>query len=378
MNYDKLKMAENLENKLINFLLGIPEMSRRETRDLLLANLPEKPVSLMTRDDASRQDLAYIVKSAIQFGQVASTEMFAIEILIQNAKPFVEGLDKENQLKALLQEFQGKNQDKSSPQNLQLSPAGPETVPFVIVSMTLDEANQLKEKLNTTDNNLKTELNNFRDLTESLKDHGVIEFTRYYGRNREDWKPYTCSDKTIKEIILEIVNEVNEYYQQQESNMSVIKPYFLSTDCFESDFSKRANTWHELRQQGCVIIVDSVSLFHPGIRDKFLRAEISSNENVSILTLSPVNPCMVEANKILEELVINQMEPAFLRFNEHLDRRCEMGVGDLRSIKRWFFSVLPEAVEILSRQKPQPGNCRLLRETLGPRNGIDKLWRGNA
>jgi len=121
-----------------------------------------------------------------------------------------------------------------------------------------------------------------------------------------------------------------------------------------------------------------VSLFHPDVRDRFSKAEISSNENVSILTISPVNPCMVEANKILEELVISQMEPAFLRFGEHLDKRCEIGIGDLRSIKRWFFSVLPETVEILSRQKAQPQNRRFVREAMGPKNGLDKLWTGGS
>ena len=87
---------------------------------------------------------------------------------------------------------------------------------------------------------------------------------------------------------------------------------------------------------------------------------------------------MVEANKILEELVISQMEPAFLRFGEHLDKRCEIGIGDLRSIKRWFFSVLPETVEILSRQKAQPQNRRFVREAMGPKNGLDKLWTGGS
>jgi hypothetical protein len=83
---------------------------------------------------------------------------------------------------------------------------------------------------------------------------------------------------------------------------------------------------------------------------------------------------MIEANDILEKFVSGQMQQAFLRFNEHLDRRCEIGAGNLRSMRRWFFSVLPETVEIISKQKAQPNNRQYLSEAMGPRRRMDTLW----
>jgi hypothetical protein len=359
-------MTESFETKLVNFLLDIPAMDDRSTRNILLKDIPQQPISQIPRHSAPKQDLVCIVSHVIKFGIVNVTMTFAVEILIKNTKQFVEGLEKASQLDALLQEFQADNQSQSGSIN----------IPFVIVSMTSDEAIQLKDKLNSIDTNSGNHLNSFQDLTKSLQAHEIIDFTESYGKTREDWKPYNCDDQTIEEIIMSIVEEVNEYHQLQGINLRTIQPYFLSTDCFESDLEIRNRTWNQLGKQGCVIIVDSLSLFNVDVREKLLQAQISSNEKVSIITISPVNPCMIEANDILERFVSGQMQQAFLRFNEHLDRRCEIGAGNLRSMRRWFFSVLPETVEIISKQKAQPNNRQYLSEAIGPRRKMDTLWTG--
>jgi hypothetical protein len=242
--------------------------------------------------------------------------------------------------------------------------------------MTLDEAEELKNKLDSAEHALEGESHYFKDLIESLKAYGVDEFTEYYGSSREDWKPYACSESTIRETILEIVSEVNIYHEKLGFNSPIIKAQFLSDDCFGLDSNKRIEAWNELKRKGCVIVVDSVSLFQPFVRDKFLNAEVGSHENVSILTLSPINPSMVEANRILEKLVSEKMEQAFFRFHQNLDKRCEIGIGDLRSIKRWLFSILPETIEILNRQKAQPQNREILQEAVGPRKRVETLWGG--
>jgi hypothetical protein len=99
-------MSESFENKLIRCLSKVAGMERKETRDFLLGDLPNIPVSLIVRHNAQMQDLSSIVRSVIQFGKIYRTQEFAIEVLIANAKTLVEGLTKEDELNQLLQEFQ--------------------------------------------------------------------------------------------------------------------------------------------------------------------------------------------------------------------------------------------------------------------------------
>ncbi|MBO3463027.1 hypothetical protein G7B40_041030 [Aetokthonos hydrillicola Thurmond2011] len=249
-------------------------------------------------------------------------------------------------------------------------------IPFVIVAMTLDEAKYLQETAFNKFEAINKEFEEFQNLTQMIQQHGILDFVSHYDEIREDWKPYVCQNFTIKSIINNIVEDIN-IYRKEITNLPLIRPKFLSQDCLGLDDDKRVTTWNDLRQLGCILIVDSISLFHPKVKEKLLKAEISSNKNTAILVISPINPSNIQANKLLEERIKSHMEPAFLRFEEELDKLCEIGIGDLRAINRWFFSVLPETAEIIIKHKPQLKNKLKFRKKMGPKNGVDKLWTGN-
>jgi AAA ATPase domain len=106
-------MSESLENKLIQCLSKIPGMERRETRNLLLQDLPENPVSLIERHDSHRQDLSSIVRAVIKFKKINDTRRFAVEILVSNAQRLVEGLEKYWELDSIAREFCNRNEFKN-------------------------------------------------------------------------------------------------------------------------------------------------------------------------------------------------------------------------------------------------------------------------
>lgn len=80
---------------------------------------------------------------------------------------------------------------------------------------------------------------------------------------------------------------------------------------------------------------------------------------------------------MIEEVIDSQMELAFSRFDEHLDRLCEIGIGDLRAIQRWLYAILPEEANIVQDQKPNPKNRRMVRERMNREPlGMDRVIFG--
>jgi hypothetical protein len=251
-------------------------------------------------------------------------------------------------------------------------------IPIVVVSMTITEAEYLRDKVGSSyQEHEDLQLTAFKQLTESLQAYNVLDFTEYYGQRRDDWKTYSCSNElseSIETLVNEMIDEFNEYSTTlQNMNLPIIQPSFVSTEFFELNDDRRAAIWSELGRRGCLIIVDSVSLFHPRIRKYLAGAQVVANEKTSILVLSPINPQITNVNQILENLIKSEIELAFHRFNTEFDKRCEIGLGDLRSMKRWLFSILPETIEILKPPQPYLENRRKMRST-GDINGVDALW----
>jgi hypothetical protein len=260
--------------------------------------------------------------------------------------------------------------------------SSPISIMFVVVSMTIDEASDLEQLMNSA----TPDTTNLRELLESLQGYNVSNFTRFYRQNREEWIPYTHSNleknpiyyrQPISSIINNIIEKINDC---RKNNCPVINPQFVSDQFFQSNIEKRGQFWEKLVREGGVIIVDAVSLFHPNIRRTLSASQVYGSQKVSILTISPINPCIIQTNQILEDLISSdsfEMVFAYGQFQKHFDRRCEMGLGDFRSINTWFYSTLQETVAILTQQKPQPENLELVRKRIGTerRHGYSELWR---
>jgi hypothetical protein len=359
-------MAESFENRLISFLIEISAMSQKANRDALLTKLPPSPVSSISRDESILTDLTNIVKAVNKWGQLDSGE-FAIKVLMNNAQIYVRGLKLETRLNGLIKEFD--SEFKTEKDEVE--------IPFVIVAMTQEEATELQELTFNQQRSINDDLKNFQELTQMIKDYGIGNFINYYSETRDEWKPYIFKESTIKSIIIDIIEEINHinYNYNEIENLPLIKPIFLSHNCLGLDEDERFRIWDELRELGCVIIVDSISLFHPTVRQNLLNSQISSNKNVAIIVLSPINHSDIQANQLLEQTIKYQYQPAFHRFHKKLDKLCEIGIGDLRAIKRLLFSILPETAQIIVKQ-PQLKNKQKFRRAMGTVNNIDRLWTG--
>lgn len=261
----------------------------------------------------------------------------------------------------------------------ELSGIGFVAIPFVIAAMTHNEAtgliNEAAFDSPSVAPNARERFQEFRALLEE-HDIGVADLPSRYSDDRENWKPHACQLSTIRQVIEDMARHIN----QQRSEIPALPsfhPQFLSAEFFaEEDEDTRLETWDQLGRSGCVIVVDAVSMFHPDLRRILLRSEMGSNERVAMLVLSPVNSCAIPVNQLIEQEMSLHMQRAFARFSRHLDKLCEMGIGDLRALQRWLFTVLPEAAAIVQGNRPNPSNRKIIREQMGEPLGMEQVIFG--
>ncbi len=225
-------------------------------------------------------------------------------------------------------------------------------LPFVIMAMNEKEAKNLISEAVFESTKVASEDLNFYVQFRNLLENNIADLNDYYGQNREDWRPYFNQSTTIEIIIEQTIEQMQELQILNSSRN--IKPAFFSTDFFDEHKGKLV--WDYLDSSGCVIIIDSLSFFHPFLRERLRSSELSGNDKTAIIIVSPVNHRRNRLNKLIEDEVSRRLERAFLRFDTKLDRLFEVGLGGECNLKRWLISILPKIEENISNPTMYPDN----------------------
>ncbi|MGB0385941.1 MAG: hypothetical protein ACPGWR_14065 [Ardenticatenaceae bacterium] len=252
------------------------------------------------------------------------------------------------------------------------------TLPFVTVSMTKQELNELMtEKIFNDPTVPPVTQFRFRQFRRVLSKMGISDLSPYYGAHREEWKPLIYPHTSIKQIVTDMMNRVNHYLREPQQ-LPKLYPQFLSNDFFTENRKKRIQTLRKLRQSGGIIIVDSISLFHPILAQILSSSDLGSNKRVAILVVSPINTNTLPINQLIEQTVDSYMQMTSVRFEEDFDKLCELGVGDLRTLRRWLYDILPETAKIAQSQRPNFDNSHKMRQMMGtnPRGIQQAFWGG--
>ena len=198
----------------------------------------------------------------------------------------------------------------------------------------------------------------FQEFTQALTQHDIQDWLTHYADSRDAWHPIFHAGASIKETVTDIVWRVNEA-SRNASGVLQIRPYFISEDFFSLDRGTRLRTWQSI-DSGCIIVADSISLFHPGLRRMLLESGISAQTETALLILSPLNFDQLPINQLIEKQI---MERVVGRVNNDLNGLSEFGSGDLRVTRRWLSATLPAVVK--QRHQADPQNRQALRERLG-------------
>jgi hypothetical protein len=251
---------------------------------------------------------------------------------------------------------------------------------FVIAAMTRQEAESLFNK-SIFDNDYVAPLQ--RKIWEEfeaalLQDEiNITTLLDYYGAKRDLWKPYYWGQsiedsKDIHTLIEDIVSKLNN----QRDTIS--SPQLLHLDSaseafFSENELEHATICEQLARSGFVLIVDVISLFHPHLYQILSESEIGRLLHVSIVVISPIGSRSRAVNQLIDKMFSSKhwnWKIPFTRFIENFDWRCEIGVGDTHTLRRWLFRVLPEAERFMLGNPVPPDLHDVLSTQTGGRSRL--------
>ncbi len=241
-------------------------------------------------------------------------------------------------------------------------------IPLVIMAMKQEEASELlNESFFDNPEMAPIERIRFDELKQSLNEHGIQDWDSHYQAQRDLWKPHTASDRTIHDIVVQIIDHLN-LCEREPKKLKIIRHRSYSEEFFSQNYHQQSDTWDHLKQSGGVIIIDAVSLFHPVLRNTLIQSGLTSEEKIAVMVMSPLSSGHIPVNIKIENLLKTQIKPIFSRCEERLDRFCEIGDGNVRFLQRWLFGRLSQTADIVKEQT-MITNRRFIRQIIEPQTG---------
>ncbi len=250
----------------------------------------------------------------------------------------------------------------------------PVGLPFVVVAMNEQEARDLDERPKMIKDELgRPAYEQFLKVREALRAAHALPLVPRYTANREEWKPFLGRDVPIRALIEEVIRQINASQRARLRGRS-IKVQRYPFDDLISGFEPLRILHREIAQTGCVIVLDELSLFHPRVRAALLGSPQLASDNVSLVTLSPLDVWSQPPYDVFAAELKQRLSAAFDRFNLY-DPQCELGVGDERRLRRWLHSRLPEALQMLREPRPNPATLDFFAEELGVEDDLRAAGR---
>ena len=224
-----------------------------------------------------------------------------------------------------------------------------------VVAMRKDESDALVAAPDMVGADLGTRVQDqYASATSDLAAAGVEWATRY-SPARMHWHPFGLRDGNVREIVEAVVEDINRRALPKLRKRQIKVqwyPFDLIVDQYTGDDLSLRTVYEGVARAGCVLVVDEMSMFHPGVRQALMNSPMFNNDQVALVTVSPVDPDDVPLNQCLESEARRKLAGAFTRFAMDFDPQCELAVGNERHLKRWLHLSLPETV--IHLREPQP------------------------
>ena len=151
------------------------------------------------------------------------------------------------------------------------------TVPIVTLIMNTNEALELTQEMIFTKfyypENL---LNYFRELQVILEKNLLADWINRYKQTPEEWQPFDSDSDSISKIVSQILDQ---------PDLPLFIPIFIDIRVINEPQNR--NTLKQLREHGCILIIDSISIQHPKLFKAFHQSALDINPKTSVITLVP-------------------------------------------------------------------------------------------
>jgi hypothetical protein len=238
---------------------------------------------------------------------------------VQEFEPVSEVLQENNHIfKQLLSDFR---------ETLPSDPATP--IHIVLVVMSRAEA---------------VEMTQFEPLQTLLQARG--NWTERYQEQPEDWHPFGAegSASSIKQVVTKALGEV------AVPGLSLV-PVF--EDIRTLSRPEQRHLLKKLRREGCVVVIDSISLYHPFLQRAFEQSALETYPQTSVVTISPTRNFAEFVREMTFVFKFKLQDMEFIkRAQEEDEYTCDeiLEDDDLR-FQRW----LRNRVKSMYSQKPKRG-----------------------
>lgn len=210
-------------------------------------------------------------------------------------------------------------------------PAQQVRVPFVLLVMTAKEASELEtgDAFNDYPGDYPTD---FKALLGIM--HGY-DWKNFYGATPQDWRPH-FDTRSIGELVAQMLKML----QTRIRFAKEIVPEFIDIRQLADDRRRLI----EMRERGCVVINDVVSLRHPLIQRSFRRSLLDAFPTTMIVRIAPVADAFKQKPPQPFITFSETFEDSeFFKRITDFDDTCRQ-VDEATEFGSWFFSHVPKII----------------------------------
>ncbi len=209
--------------------------------------------------------------------------------------------------------------------------------PGVIVSIVLLVMNE-KEKNDLLTGEAFNEypsqlLETFQRLKIQLETEKLTAWFDCYGNIPLNWKPplgQMEEDETIHDIISRAIKDLGNRRQQK------FLPSFVNVRKINDPSQRFLLT--RLRKNGCIVIIDALSLYHPDILTAFHRSLLDAYPRTSVVSIAPNGKLINIAREITVRIntQVSEMEFFKRKQNKEADYGFITEADDRESLQHWI------------------------------------------
>jgi hypothetical protein len=167
-----------------------------------------------------------------------------------------------------------------------------------------------------------------------------------YGDRRDNWRPLGPGSPTAQQLLQRVVDRINQTMpgsreRRTLGNAKLRLQRYTFDEFLDDQFGSRANL-EEIRDSGCLVLVDEVALLHPALRKE--AETFLSGARTAVVSISPFDPAYSSTSELLDDLSALKVGTLFDRFRVAQDPRCELALNSIERVERWLRLVMPELV----------------------------------
>ncbi len=190
-----------------------------------------------------------------------------------------------------------------------------------------------------------------------------------YGDRRDDWRPFGAGLPSVNGYLQQAFDRINSAHSKRDrvfirSDQIKLVPHAYSLDDLLRPAHGSDTLLRRVRDRGCLVLVDELSLLHPALRSA--ARVLLKGENVAVLSSHPFDPAAEPVSALLGTDSWLDVGILIPRFGDEQDPRCELAIGSPERLRRWLILVLPELVNTLGGGEAQRSLLERTHELLKP------------